>query len=208
MGAGVAEVYAAAFPTAALLAVVAGILAFAARSRASLVVASLALAAAAAGVAGDAATRAAAVRLAAERVLVTAIPLVLWGGLAMFRRGPDLALVAPLAFAVTVALQLHPRPDFLHLVSVAPVLLPLAARLMRDAAARLGGVRAIRGLAAATAVVALARLVPALGTASAILRGHVEAVPVGDVVLGGGAAGGAAPAGARDGSGRGRRAHR
>ena len=138
VGAGVAEVYAAAFPTAALLAVVAGILAFAARSRASLVVASLALAAAAAGVAGDAATRAAAVRLAAERVLVTAIPLVLWGGLAMFRRGPDLALVAPLAFAVTVALQLHPRPDFLHLVSVAPVLLPLAARLMRDAAARLG----------------------------------------------------------------------
>jgi hypothetical protein len=183
VGAGVAEVYAVAFPAPALLAAAAGALAFVKRSRPPLVLAALAFGAAAASGAAGAPTATVAARLAAERVVATAVPLVLWGGLAALRRTGEPALVAPLAIAVPAALQLHPRPDFLHLMSVAPVLLPLGAYLARDVAARLAGSRGVRALGAAVAAVALARLAPGVGTATAILRGAVETVRVGGVPL-------------------------
>jgi hypothetical protein len=183
LGAGVAEVYAVALPAPALVATAAGALAFAGWTRPALVVALLALALAAAAGAAFASTAPAAVRLAAERIAAVAIPLVLWGGLAVVRRRREPALVAPLAIAVLAALQLHPRPDFLHLMSVWPVLLPLAAYVVREVAVRAVGRGAARPVAMAVAAVALARLAPALRTATAIAGGNVETVRVGSTAL-------------------------
>ncbi len=183
VGAGVADVYASTFPVAALAAAAAGVLAFADRPRAALALGVTAVATAAAAAVAGAPGGVAAVRLAAERGLAAAVPLVLWGGLAAFRTRRDARLAAPLALAVLSGLQLYPRPDFLHLVSVAPVLLPLAAVLARDAAAAWGGTRAVRAVGAVAAAVALARLAPALGTATAIVGGHVETVRAGAVAF-------------------------
>jgi hypothetical protein len=185
VGAGVAEVYAVPFPTPALVGAAAGGLAFVGRTRPAFALALLALALAAAtgGGATDAPTAAATVRVAAERVIAVAVPLVLWGGLVALQRTQDPALVAPVAIAVTAALQLHPRPDFLHLMSVGPVLLPLAAYVVRDVAAHVAGAHAARALGAAVAALALARLAPGIETASAIARGAVETVRVGSVPL-------------------------
>jgi hypothetical protein len=182
VGAGVAEVYAVALPAPALVAAAAGVLAFAGWTRPALVVSLLALALAAAGAAG-APTASATMRVAAERVAAVAVPLVLWGGLAAVRRRLEPALVAPLTIAVLAALQLHPRPDFLHLLSVWPVLLPLAAYVARETAVRVVGPGAVRPLAVAVAAVALARLAPALDTATAIAGGNVDTVRIGGTSL-------------------------
>src|SRR5205823_2109816 len=69
------------------------------------------------------------VPLAAGFVAVAGVPLALWSALAELRRGGDAALLAPSALAAMATLQLYPRPDFVHLMPLGVLLLPLVLRV-------------------------------------------------------------------------------
>ena len=129
IGAGVAGLYALPFPWPAGVAAAAGLAVFAVRSRGvgALALAALALAVGA-GVAGAGAPLPA-LRLGAEQAAFALVPLTLWSALAELRRGGDAAPLAPSALAATAALQLYPRADFVHLMPLGVLLLPLALRV-------------------------------------------------------------------------------
>jgi hypothetical protein len=183
IGAGVAQVYAEPFPRPTVVAVAAGLLAFFLPSRRGITigVGVLAVVLAFADGARGAASPVVAVRLGAEETALVLVPLVVWGALAALRRPHHDRLVAPAALATTAALQLYPRVDLIHLMPVAPLLLPLALRLWRALAARL----ALPPRAAAAVVVGLplaaaaVRLAPGAWLAADIARGRVAAVVVG-----------------------------
>jgi len=134
IGAGVAVLYALPFPWTAGVTAAVGLAAFAARGRGARALAiatalAVGLAFAAGAVHGGAPLPA--LRQGAEEALLALVPLALWGALAALRREGAPALVAPTALAVAATLQLYPRADFVHLMPLGPLLLPLALRAWR-----------------------------------------------------------------------------
>src|SRR5207244_1413909 len=128
-GAGVAGLYALPFPWPAGVAAAAGLAVFAVRSRGAGALALAALALAVGAGAAGAGAPLPALRLGAEQAAFALVPLALWSALAELRRGGDAAPLAPSALAATAALQLYPRADFVHLMPLGVLLLPLALRL-------------------------------------------------------------------------------
>jgi hypothetical protein len=119
VGSNVEGLYALAFPWTAVVAAIVGLAAFLDRGRHARTAAIAALgviAVTVAGAATDADVGAGAIRRGAEVAALVAVPLVGWGTATALRRVRDAALVAPTALAVVGALQLYPRPDFLHLM--------------------------------------------------------------------------------------------
>lgn len=182
IGADVAGVYAVEYPRPALVAAVAGVAAAAGRPRGALALGVAALLLAAGDDVLAAPSPLAAFRLAAERVLLVAVPLAAWGGAAALRHGAPAALVAPAAIGATAALQMYPRPDLLHLMAVGPALLPAGLWVGRRAALRLGSA-APSVVAAIVALMAVARLAPGLRTAADVAAGRVDAVSVAGMTL-------------------------
>jgi|GEM_PF-6657944 len=183
LGAGVAEVYAVPVPPAALLVALGAGIAWAGARRLGLGLAGAGLVIGGVMAMAEASRPTAGLRLAGEGVLMVAVPLVLWGGLGAAAR-TTAAGVAASTLAMASAVLLYPRPDFLHLATIAPALLPTAAWLVQAAASR--NTKLIAGRSAvgvALAIVALGRLAPTLGTAMALLGGHMEEVSIGRVVL-------------------------
>ena len=129
IGAGVAGLYALPFPWPAGVAAAAGLAVFAVRSRGAGALALAALALAVGAGAAGAGAPLPALRLGAEQAAFALVPLALWSALAELRRGGDAAPLAPSALAATAALQLYPRADFVHLMPLGVLLLPLALRV-------------------------------------------------------------------------------
>lgn len=188
VGAGVAGVYALPFPWPAAVAVLVGLVAFVTRSApralalAAVVSVGLGLAAGAAG----ASHVAPALRLGAEQAAFVLVPLTLWGALAVLRRGGEAgSLTAPAAIAVVGALQLYPRPDFVHLMPVASLLLPVALSLWPAVAARLPlPAAAVPALRLGVPLLAAAgRFVPTLVVLVHLATGQLARVAVGGTVL-------------------------
>jgi hypothetical protein len=180
LGAGVTAVYGIPVPWPAALATVVGVAAFAFRERHPRLLA----AAAAAGVLALAVARAgahapavaSAVRIGAEDAALVAIPLVLWGALAAVRGGNDRTLAGATAIATVAMLQLHPRPDFIHLMPLGALLVPLGVRVWRDAARTVVGPRVAAGVLVAAAVV---RFIPAAAVLGHVVTGRVVTVKLG-----------------------------
>ena len=176
VGANVEGLYALPFPWTAVLAAGVGIAAFLDRGRHARAAAAAALAVLAVTVAGaalDGDVGASAIRRGSEVAAVVAAPLVAWGALTALRRVRDEGLVAPTALAVVGALQLYPRPDFLHLMPLGALLLPLALRLWRD----VGLTRA--ALLALPLALAAGRFVPTARVVAHVLTGGVVDVDLG-----------------------------
>ncbi len=185
VGAGVGDIYAVPFPRAGLAAVVAGMLALrvpvdAAVGRlvgGAVVTVVLAALEGALGAQG----MAAALRLGAETAVLALVPLVAWAGIVMLRRAGDARAVAPVTLAVTVAVQLYPRPDFLHLLAVAPVLLPLGLHVARTGAR--GWLPRARATAVVVTVALLLATVRVAPTLRVLATAPLTRVRVGDVTL-------------------------
>ena len=177
IGAGVAALYALPFPWPAVVAAAAGLAAFAVRGpgAGALAVAALALAVGA-GAAGAGAPLPA-LRLGAEQAALALVPLALWSALAELRRGGNAAPLAPSALAATAALQLYPRPDFVHLMPLGVLLLPLALRVW----ARLP--LPPRALIALPLVVAAVRFAPTGLVLGRLASGRVTHVALGATEL-------------------------
>jgi hypothetical protein len=140
LGAGVAQVYALPFPWPALAGTLVGVAAFGPAGRRPRPLVLAGLAALALGLvvgAGEGGSLRGAVRTGAETAAFVCVPLGLWGVLAALRRRHERELLAPAAVGVLAALQLYPRPDFVHLMPLGPVLLPLMLQAWRSAARRL-----------------------------------------------------------------------
>ncbi|HUE30682.1 MAG TPA: hypothetical protein VMR79_07395, partial [Verrucomicrobiae bacterium] len=114
-----------------------------------------------------------ALRLGAEQAAFALLPLALWSALAELRRGGDAAPLVPSALAATAALQLYPRPDFVHLMPLGVLLLPLALR----AWSRLP--LPPRALIALPLVVAAARAAPTGPVLARLASGRVTHVALG-----------------------------
>ena len=180
VGANVGHLYAVPFPWTAVLAAAVGLAAFGDRGRHPRAAAAAALGVVAVTVAGaavDADPGAGAIRRAAETAGLVAVPLVAWGAVARLRRTRDAALVAPTAIAVVGALQLYPRPDFIHLMALGALVLPLALHLWRGV-----GLPRIAVLALPLALAA-GRFVPTATTVSHVLTGAVVDVDLGTARL-------------------------
>jgi hypothetical protein len=183
VGAGVAELYAVPLPWTVGLAAVVGLVAFALRGRyprALFVAAGISLVLALLAGGGDAVSGVSAVRRGAEAAALALLPLALWGVLTVVRRRPDAALVAPTAVAAAAALQAYPRPDFVHLMPLGALVLPLALRLWRSGVGLLLPARAA-GVAACLLAIVLAagRFVPTLGVLERVATGRVFEVSLG-----------------------------
>lgn len=185
IGAGVAEVYAVRYPHAALAAVATGLLAL--RVPADAAVGRLVGGAFAAAILGcvegglGAHGVAAGLRVGAETAVLALVPIVTFSGVVALRRPGDARGVAAVTFAIVGALQLYPRPDMLHLLGVAPLLLPLGLHVARTGARGwLPRGRATALVVAIALVVAFARIAPTL---RAFARDPLVAVRVGDVTL-------------------------
>jgi hypothetical protein len=132
VGSGVAELYALPFPWPAALAAAAGIVAFVlGGGTACTLAAGAALAVAFAAGAFGGAPSLSAVRLGAEIAALALAPLALWAALAELRGRADAALAGPAAVATLAAVQLYPRPDFIHLMPLGALFVPLALRAWR-----------------------------------------------------------------------------
>jgi hypothetical protein len=185
VGSGVADVYAVPFPRAAFAGVVAGVLALRVPVDAAVgrlvggAVVTVVLAAIEGALGGQGM---AALRLGAEMAVLALVPLVAWAGIVMLRRAGDARAVAPVTLAVTAAVQLYPRPDFLHLLAVAPVLLPLGLHVARTGARGwLPRARATAVVVTVALVLATVRVAPTLRVLALAPWTHVR---VGDVTLG------------------------
>jgi hypothetical protein len=176
LGAGVADLFLLPIGWPAVAATLVGLATLAAGAPRAGVLAGLALLAAVAATGGaEAPAAVAAARLGAERAAIAAVPLALLGGVALLAREPRIAPV--LAVAVLGAGQLYPRPDFDHLMPVAPLVLPIALLVWRAAIVRLGapGERAAALAAGVALLVAGARFVPSGRALVAVLAGRTEA---------------------------------
>ena len=190
VGAGVAGVYVLPFTWPATLAAAVGAAAFLGASRRSvrpflaLAVLATLLVAVLVGAAGAAGFRMA-LRRGAEEAALALVPLILWGALAVCRRRREAMLLAPTTIAVATAPVLYPRPDFSHLMHIAPLLLPLALllwRIMVDTAAlpRRAATMLVLGLPLLAAGL---RFVPTVELLARLVSGRVEAIQVGPVRL-------------------------
>lgn len=188
IGAGIAGLYAVALPWTVGLSASVGIAAFALRGRYAralfvTAIASMVLALLVGG--GEVApgqSGMAAVRRGAEAATFALVPLALWGAVTIVRRGRDAALVAPTALSVAAALQAYPRADFLHLMPLGALILPLALRLWQSGLrqslpARAAGIVAV-GLAL---VLAAGRFVPTAEVLGRIASGRVLTVVLGPI---------------------------
>ena len=177
LGAGVAGLYALPIGWPAVAATLLGLGALAAGTSRAAVLAGLALLAAVIMVgAAEAPSVVVGIRQGGERAAVGALPLVLFGGLALLAR--DARLTPVLAVAVLGTAQLYPRPDFDHVMPLAPLMLPLAMRVGREALECLG-VAAERAAAVAVALVltlAAGRFLPTARALVAVVAGRAEAV--------------------------------
>lgn len=185
IGAGVADVFRAPYPLGAVVGVTAGALACVVPSRGGAVavgalgltvVAAVSLAGGPGGVAG--------VRLAAEALAFCGVMLAVAAGMRAVRRGAY-GLIAPVAWAAFIVAQLHPRPDFVHLLEVGPVVLPLAAWAWRRVVIAVVLPRRARtavavGLPLLVCAGRVATLVPVM---SAVVRGDAEVVTAGASTL-------------------------
>src|SRR5262249_36950356 len=186
VGAGVAGIYVLPFTWPAALAAAVGAAAFLGASRrdvrpllvpavlATLVVAVLV------GALGATGLRTA-LRRGAEEAALALVPLILWGALAVYRRRREAMLLAPTTIAVATAPVLYPRPDFAHLMHLAPFLLPLALllwRIMVDTAP-------LPRRAATTLALGLPLLAAGLRFAPTVdLLGRIVARPVEEIQVG------------------------
>jgi hypothetical protein len=73
-------------------------------------------------------------RVGGETALLALVPIVTCSGVVALRRPGDTRAVAAVTFAIVAALQLFPRPDMLHMLGVAPLLLPLGLHVARTGA--------------------------------------------------------------------------
>jgi hypothetical protein len=146
------------------------------RPRAGVIAGVVLLAAVLAGAAWDGPGALTAARRGAERASMALVPLALLGGIALSARDARLARVV--AVAVLGAPQLYPRPDFDHLMPLAPLILPLAMLVWRAAVERLG-VSAERAVAACVGIalaLAAGRFLPTARVLLALAGGRAEAV--------------------------------
>jgi hypothetical protein len=184
LGAGVAELYALPIGWPAVAATLLGLGALAAGTpRAAVLAGGALLAAVVLGGTVEASSLATGVRQGGERAAMAALPLVLFGGLALLVR--DARLASVLAVAVLGTAQLYPRPDFDHLMPLASLVLPLALRVGREALERLG-VPTERTAAAAVAIallLAAGRFLPTGRALVAVVAGRAEAVRFPTVTL-------------------------
>ena len=125
-----------------------------------------------------------AARLGAERAAMAIVPLTLLGGIALLAH--DIRIAPVLAVAVLGMPQLYPRPDFDHLMSLAPLVLPLAVLVGRAAMVCLG-VGKERATAAAVGValaLAAGRFFPSGRALVALVGGRATTVelPAGTLV--------------------------
>src|SRR5204863_127408 len=113
------------------------------------------------------------------RTALALVALALWSALAELRRGGDAALLAPSALAAMATLQLYPRPDFVHLMPLGVLLLPLVLRVW----ARFPLPR--RALIALPLLVAAARSAPTGLVLGRLASGRVTHVALGatDLVI-------------------------
>ncbi len=187
IGAGVAELYAVPLPWTAGLAAAVGLAAFVVRGRfrrASLLAAGVAVGLALLAGGGDAPSAAPALRRGAEAAAFALLPLALWGALILVRRHPDDVLSAPTAMAVAAALQAYPRPDFIHLMPLGALVLPLALRVWRSGVDQLLPARAAGAVALALPLVlATGRFLPTVPVLGRLAAGRVLEVPLGQTTL-------------------------
>lgn len=129
IGAGVADVYGVPLPAGIVVGTTVGIIA----AIRPLVPRALAVAAGVFVLIGvavmgarDAERPAVALRLASDAVLFAATALSVWAALRRLATDAPRALLAPTVLAVVGLVQLFPRPDGLHLLSIAPLAVPLA----------------------------------------------------------------------------------
>ncbi len=184
IGAGIGRIYARPFPWPAVVGAAfgfAGFLVSRRRLAPVLVLAGLGIAIPGFGGALGAEHPAAALRAGVEQATIVLVPLVIWGALAVLRRPGARSLVAPVAVAVTGTLQLYPRPDFLHLMPVAPLLLPLALRVGQEALALVPGRRALAQsvFVGGLGLLAVVRLAPTAAVLRDVAAGRTVAVEVG-----------------------------
>jgi len=186
LGAGVAELFLLPIGWPAVAATVLGLATLAAgRPRAGVITGLVLVASVLVGAAWDEPRALAAMRLGAERASMAVVPLALLGGTALLA---STARIAPvLAVAVLGTPQLYPRPDFDHLMPLAPLVLPLALLVWRAALERLG-MRADRALAACVGialVLAAGRFLPSGRALLAVAGGRAQAVdfPMGSLVV-------------------------
>jgi hypothetical protein len=182
VGTGVAELFILPIGWPALLATVLGLVTLASGNARAGVLAGLALLALVVlSGAMDAPRAGAAARLGAERAALAVVPLALLGGIALLARDARLAPVV--ALTVLAAPQLYPRPDFDHLMPLAPLVLPVAVLVWRAAVARLGVPegRATRAAVGLALLLAAGRFLPSGSALLAVWSGRAAPVqmPVG-----------------------------
>jgi len=117
-----------------------------------------------------------AVRLGAEHAALAVVPLALLGGIALLA---DDAWMAPIiALVVVAAPQLYPRPDYDHLMPLAPLVLPIAMLVWRAAVVRLGvpRQRATSASVGLALLLAAGRFLPSGSALVAVVGGRAAAV--------------------------------
>ena len=185
VGTGVAELFIRPVGWPAVLATLVGLATLASgQARAGVVAGLTLLVLVVASGAIDAPRAVAALRIGAERAALAIVPLALLGGIALLVEDARLAPV--LALVVLAAPQLYPRPDFDHLMPLAPLVLPVAMLVWRAALARLGlsGSRALRVCVGLALLLAAGRFLPSGSALLAVAGGHAApvALPAGTLV--------------------------
>jgi hypothetical protein len=179
LGTGVADLYLVPIGWAAVAATLLGLATLAAGTpRAGVAAGLVLLAAVFAGGASGAPSAAEGARLGAERAALAAVPLALLGGIALVAH--DARIVPVLAVAVLAAPQLYPRPDFDHLMSLAPLVLPIAVLVGRAALVRLGVPpgRATTAAVAVALLLAAGRFLPSGRALMTVVGGRAATVEV------------------------------
>lgn len=185
VGTGVAELFVLPIGWPAVLAALLGLATLAAgRARAGVLAGLTLVALVAVSGAMDAPRAVTAARLGAERAALAVVPLALLGGIALLAE--DTRLAPLLALAVLAAPQLYPRPDFDHLMPLAPLLLPIAMLVWRAGVAQLGlsGEPATRVSVGLALLLAAGRFLPSGNALLAVAGGRAAAVelPVGTLL--------------------------
>jgi hypothetical protein len=187
IGAGVAELYAVPLPWTAGVAASVGVVAFVLRgrhARALLAAAGIAVVLGLFSGGADAPSAAAGLRRGTEAAAFALLPLALWGALTVVRRGHGGGLAPVTAVTVAAVLQAYPRPDFVHLMPLGVLVLPLALRVWQAGVAQVlpAGAAGAVGVAAPL-VLAAGRFLPTLAVLGRLATGGLLEVPLGQTTL-------------------------